>query len=142
MHWTATEDYILATEWPKGGVEKCRVLLTRRSDRAIKTRAHLKGLRITDNRLSTHRNRWTPDEMAFLEEHYPKHGIRYCIKAMPARTAASIRIKVAMMGLRLEDETLSEIRANQLTVRRKPRQAATAPIVDNMTASKALAMRW
>lgn len=140
--WTDTEDYLLAKHWPTGGVEKCRAVLPRRTDRAIKTRAFLKGLRITDNRLSTHRNRWTDEEMAFLEEHYPKHGIRHCIKAMPARTSASIRIKVAMMGLRLQDETLSEIRANQITTRRKPRQAATAPIVENTTAGKALAMRW
>lgn len=140
--WTDEEDYILATCWPTGGVDKCRAVLPRRTDRAIKTRAQLKGLRITDNRLSVHRNRWTDDEVAFLVEHYPKHGIAYCIKAMTQRTAASVRIKVAMLGLRLDDETLSSIRTNQVATRRKPNQAATAPIVDNYTAARALGMRW
>lgn len=140
--WTGTEDYLLAKHWPTGGVDKCRAVLPRRTDRAIKTRAYLKGLRITDNRLSTARKPWTDEEMQFLRDNYPRHGIEHCVNAMPYRTATSIRIKVAMMGLRLDDDTLSEIRANQITIRRKPRQAATAPIVENTTASKALAMRW
>lgn len=35
-HWTETEDYILATEWPKGGLERCRPMLPRRGMTALR----------------------------------------------------------------------------------------------------------
>ncbi len=140
-HWTSTEDYILAAEWPKGGIDKCRHLLPRRSDGAIKSRAFEKGLRITDTSVPVHRGKWTAEEEFFLRLKYPRHGIDWCAAKMPHRTHASVRVKVSALGLKLEPDTLQAIRNRQVTDRSE--RGDTSPrIVDNHTAARALSMRW
>ena len=141
MRWTATEDYILATEWPKGGLERCRTMLPRRTDTAIRARAFDKGLRITDTSLPVHRGKWTAEEERFLRLKYPRHGIDWCAAQFPERTHTSVRIKVSALGLKLDADTLQAIRNNQVTERSE--RGDTSPrIVDNHTAARALSMRW
>jgi len=140
-HWTGTEDYILAQEWPKGGIDRCRHLLPRRSDGAIKSRAFEKGLRITDNRIPTHRRKWTAEEERFLRLKYPRHGIDWCAAQFPERTHTSVRIKVSALGLKLDADTLQAIRKHQVT-ERSERGDVSPVIVENTTAARALSMRW
>ena len=140
-HWTTTEDYILATEWPKGGLERCRPMLPRRTDTAIRARAFDKGLRITDTSLPVHRRKWTAEEEDFLRLKYPRHGIDWCAAKMPHRTHASVRVKVSSLGLKLEPDTLQAIRNNQVT-ERSERGDVSPVIVENTTAARALSMRW
>ena len=141
MRWTSTEDYILATEWPKGGLERCRTMLPRRTDTAIRARAFDKGLRITDTSLPVHRGKWTAEEERFLRLKYPRHGIDWCAAQFPERTHTSVRIKVNALGLKLDADTLQAIRNNQVTERSE--RGDTSPrIVDNHTAARALSMRW
>ena len=140
-HWTSTEDYILAAEWPKGGLERCRPMLPRRTDTAIRARAFDKGLRITDTSLPVHRGKWTAEEEFFLRLKYPRHGIDWCAAKMPHRTHASVRVKVSALGLKLEPDTLQAIRNRQVTVRSE-RGDVSPVIVENTTAARALSMRW
>ena len=140
-HWTSTEDYILAAEWPKGGLERCRPMLPRRTDTAIRARAFEKGLRITDTSVPVHRGKWTAEEECFLRLKYPRHGIDWCAAQFHGRTHTSVRIKVSALGLKLEPDTLQAIRKHQVTERSE--RGDTSPrIVDNHTAARALSMRW
>lgn len=45
-------------------------------------------------------NGWRPDELAIVEENYPKGGVALCRRLLPKRSPAAIRMRASTMGVR------------------------------------------